>query len=195
MWRKELTSPQASYTLSRRRCTSAILETSVGITRTFVSPAMAATSLPVSTSTSSKLSASAIFKPALSAVQDPRSKAPREGDKAPIARMIDRALSGLTRGEKNDGCAPCEFDSSGFSDAARGTGDDRDSASVDDRMDVAIDRQEGSETPVGGGRTTNGWTERRGTAVQGHGCEVESLWETRMRYARMSRKTDSLQGG
>lgn len=70
LWRKELTSPHASYTLSRRRCTSPILETSVGIMRTLASPAMAATSLPVLASTSSKVSASAIFKPALCVVQD-----------------------------------------------------------------------------------------------------------------------------
>lgn len=80
VWRKELTSPQVSYTLSRRRCTSPILETSVGITRTFVSPAIAATSLPAWTSTSSVISASAIFKPALSAVRnDPQPISAQQG--------------------------------------------------------------------------------------------------------------------
>ena len=78
---------------------------------------------------------------------------------------MQHTLSLLTRGEKSDSCAPREFDSSSLSDTARGTGDDGDSASVDDRMDVAVDGREVSETPVGGGRTTDGWAERRWTAV------------------------------
>ena len=88
--------------------------------------------------------------------------------KMPTAK-IDHRVSALARGEESDGCALCEFDGSGPPDAARSTGDDRNSASVDDGMYIAVDGQEGFETPVGRGRTTNGWTKRRWTTVQRHG--------------------------
>lgn len=83
--------------------------------------------------------------------------APREIESARMAKIDDTRCRGSRRGEKSDGCAPCEFDRGGSSDAARGTGDDGNPAGVDDRMDVAVDRQEGFETPVGRGRATDGW--------------------------------------
>ena len=64
-WERSLTSPQASYTLSRSLTTSSSFETSVGTTRTFVSPTMAEISCLAVFSLNSSTSARAIFRPSL----------------------------------------------------------------------------------------------------------------------------------
>ena len=62
---RSLTSPQASYTLSRKRTTSSIFDTSVGTTMTLDSPTMAVISLPASARLDSSTSARTILRPNL----------------------------------------------------------------------------------------------------------------------------------